>query len=219
MRDRIKLIERDGWRHGRIRGSHRQYNTPGRRGVSRFRLSCGRGDTPPDEKIVLRYTNAIQEKHRKCLQYLRDGRIIHDDAFVIAINAAPLSSWPRAANDVPRFLKALYPLGHYQVLRDRRTRRIIGNGNEPRFQIVKASGKEVLVDGFMQKQWEAISGVLCSSATPASHGAPLGFDFEIALNPMGRCLLPVGAIPAMRSWSAELSDSGAKLVGQAHTTL
>jgi hypothetical protein len=76
----------------------------------------------PEEKLVLRYANAISEKYRKYRGYLRDGIIHKNDAFVIAINGAALSyKWTQAASDAPRFLKAVYPLGAYQLLLDRRT--------------------------------------------------------------------------------------------------
>ena len=32
VRDLIKMIENDGWRHVRTRGSHRQYKHPAKRG-------------------------------------------------------------------------------------------------------------------------------------------------------------------------------------------
>jgi predicted RNA binding protein YcfA (HicA-like mRNA interferase family) len=33
VREVIRLIEADGWRHVRTRGSHRQFNHPAKRGV------------------------------------------------------------------------------------------------------------------------------------------------------------------------------------------
>lgn len=33
VREIIRVIEADGWRHARTRGSHRQYNHPSKRGV------------------------------------------------------------------------------------------------------------------------------------------------------------------------------------------
>jgi predicted RNA binding protein YcfA (HicA-like mRNA interferase family) len=33
VREIIQLIEADGWRHARTRGSHRQYNHPVKRGL------------------------------------------------------------------------------------------------------------------------------------------------------------------------------------------
>jgi len=33
VRDVIRLVEADGWRHARTRGSHRQFNHPTKRGL------------------------------------------------------------------------------------------------------------------------------------------------------------------------------------------
>jgi len=64
----------------------------------------------PEEKLVLRYTNAIAEKYRKYHKYLRKGIIHKNDAFVIAISGTALAyQFARAERDAPRFLKAVYP--------------------------------------------------------------------------------------------------------------
>jgi hypothetical protein len=173
-----------------------------------------KGDTTiPEEKIVLRYTNAIQEKYRKYQRYLRDGRVGKNDAYVIAINAANLlHRWTQAEDDVPRFVKAVYPLGQYQLLLDRITGDIVGRQNERRFEITKASGKKVAVHAFMDRRSRGISGVLCSFAD-ACYSGPLGLDFELAYNPMGRSQLPPDVITARRIWTANLTEAGGNLVG------
>ena len=169
----------------------------------------------PEEKIVLRYTSSMREKYGKYLRYLRDGRLNRADAFVVAINAASLSyKWTQAENDVPRFLKALYPLGHYQLLLDKQTAEVVGRGNQPRFRILKASGAEVLVQAFVDKRWRAISAVLCSFADMGFYSVPLGFDFEIAHNPLGRRPIPKGAIHGRREWMAELADTEGRLFSE-----
>ena len=56
----------------------------------------------PEEKLVLRYANAISKKCRKYRRYLRDGIIHKSDAFVIAINGAALSyKWTQAETMCP----------------------------------------------------------------------------------------------------------------------
>jgi hypothetical protein len=170
--------------------------------------------TIPEEKIVLRYTNAIQEKYRKYLRYLRDGRVGKNDAFVIAINAANLlHRWTQAEDDAPRFLKAVYPLGRYQLILDRLSGNIVGHQNETRFEITKASGKKVEVLAFLDRRWRGISGILCSFAH-ACYSGPLGLDFELAYNPLGRAPLPPDLITAKRIWTADLNEAGGNLVGR-----
>ena len=134
-------------------------------------------DKIPEEKIVLRYTNTTDGKYRKYLGYLRDRRICRADSFVVAINAARLYKWAQAEGDPPRFLKALYPIGPYQVVFNKRTMEFIESRNEPRFHIEKASREKVPVQAFLDKSSRGISAVLCSLADVGSHRASLGFDF------------------------------------------
>ena len=47
--------------------------------------------TIPDERIILRYTTALYEKHKKYLEYRAQGIVTESDAYVIAVNGFPLS--------------------------------------------------------------------------------------------------------------------------------
>ncbi|HXJ39194.1 MAG TPA: hypothetical protein VNH18_07935 [Bryobacteraceae bacterium] len=168
----------------------------------------------PEEKLVLRYSNAIAEKYRKYRGYLRDGIIHKNDAFVIAINGAALSyKWTQAERDAPRFLKAVYPLGVYQLLLDRQTGEIVGQQNEPRFGIVKASGANVATMPFLERRSRGISAILGSFADAMCHRASLGFDFELGHNPMSRAPIADFVIPARKAWRAVLNETGGALTG------
>jgi hypothetical protein len=170
--------------------------------------------TIPEEKLVLRYANAISEKYRKYRGYLREGIIRKNDAFVIAINGAALSyKWTQAERDAPRFLKAVYPLGAYQLILDRRTGEIVGQQNEPRFSIVKASGANVATMPFLERRSRGISAILGSFADAMCHRAALGFDFELAHNPMCRAPIEDFVIPTKKAWRAVLSETGGELTG------
>jgi hypothetical protein len=166
----------------------------------------------PEEKLVLRYATAIREKYLKYQKYLGEGLVKEADAFVIAINGAALPyKWAWAEKDAPRFLKALYPIGQYQVLLDRRTGEIVGKGNEPRFRFLKANQAEVPTQTFLDE----LSAVLCSYADVGSYSRPLGVDFELAHNPKARCPIRQEVIPAHRSWVADLTGEEGQLVSRA----
>ncbi|HZL28823.1 MAG TPA: hypothetical protein VFC39_20015 [Acidobacteriaceae bacterium] len=168
----------------------------------------------PEEKLVLRYANAISEKYRKYQGYLREGIIHKNDAFVIAINGAALSyKWTQVENDVPRFLKAVYPLGVYQLLLDRSTGKIIGQQNEPRFNIVKASGAKVATMSFLERRSRGISAILGSYADVMWHSPALGVDFELAHNPKSRAPIADFVIPANKAWRTVLNEAGGNLTG------
>lgn len=168
----------------------------------------------PENKLVLRYANAISEKYRKYQRYLRDGIVHKNDAFVIAINDAALSyRWTKLENDVPRFLKAVYPLGVYQLILDRQTGKIIGQQNESRFNIEKVNGSNVATTSFLERRSRGISAILGSSADVMWHSPALGLDFELAHNPKSRVPITDFVIPAKRAWRAVLSETGADLTG------
>lgn len=166
----------------------------------------------PEDKTILRYTAAIQQKYKKWVEYRSSGLVQEGDRFVPALNTASLvrPAWLRGANDCPAFLKALYPIGQYTITLDRDTGEVIRSGNEPRFEIAKANGTTIPTTGFMDESWCEISAVLVSGANP-SYTGPLGFDFGLALNPHARNSLNEGAIPAAQIWYAEMTDDGAWL--------
>ena len=64
----------------------------------------------PDKKIILRYTNAVAEKHLKYRGYLTRKIVRENDAYVIAVNGYPLTYRRRDA-EIPRILKAVFPIG------------------------------------------------------------------------------------------------------------
>jgi len=64
---------------------------------------------------------------------------------------------------------------------------------------------------FLERQSRGISAILASFATPMSHGAALGCDFELAHNPMSRVPLPDFAIPAKTAWRAIINENGGEL--------
>jgi hypothetical protein len=177
---------------------------PGPNGVYSYRI--------PEEKIVLRYTNAIGEKYRKYLSYLRKGIVHKNDAYVVAVNKSRLAyRWVSAAADLPRFLKAVYPIGEFELLIDKGAAKIVGTQNRPRFFIPKANRSQVPVQAFVDRRWRGISAVLCSDADVGWSSSPLGSDLELAYNPLGRRPIGRGIIPAAREWWSVLDDTYGEL--------
>jgi type I restriction enzyme S subunit len=167
----------------------------------------------PEEKIVLRYTSAIGEKYRKYFRYLEKRIVNEADAYVVALNGSALGYWQSPAWDVPRFLKALYPIGKPQLLLDKKSREVVDTGNQPRFTIVKAQGSPVSRQAFIDRRWRGISAVIhsCAHADMGRFCAyedvrRLGFEFEIAYSPLARQPLSQGVIPAKIEWWSKLSD-------------
>jgi len=172
------------------------------------------GGRIPEERIVLRYTTAIRDKYVKYFRYLRTGIVDRNDAYVIAVNESSLAyRWARAEIDLPRFLKAVYPIGELEMLieRNRNDRKIVGAQNRPRFFISKANKSEVPVQTFIDRRWRGLSAVLCSDVDVSWSRMPLGDDLEIAYNPLARCPLTRGVVPAVREWWAKLDGTEGEL--------
>jgi hypothetical protein len=168
----------------------------------------GNRDEPgriPDERILLRYANAIAAKYRKYLKYRQGGIIAPQDSYIIALNAYPLTfRW--AEPEMPRFLKALFPIGALQFVFDRRSMQAVETRHEYRAQVTKASKSQVATTVFLDNEFSGISAVLHSYAYACMKPNPLGVDFLIAHNPLAQNPVALGLLPADREYSSAVSD-------------
>jgi hypothetical protein len=172
------------------------------------------GGTIPEDKIVLRYTSAILEKYRKYTRYIQSGIVDRGDAYIIAINESGLAfRGVRAEADLPRFLKALYPIGQLEVVIDLQKPRHARMRNRSRFTIRKANSQEVAVQTFIDTSWSGLSAVICSNVDVRFSQRPLGADFEIAYNPLAVNRAQSGLLPAGREWFSTLDGEIGELLG------
>jgi hypothetical protein len=178
----------------------------------------------PEEKIILRYTNAINSKHKQYLKYLADGIVAENDAYVIAVNGFPLSyGW--ATPEIPRILKAVFPIGPVQVEFDRNTGKVVKVGHQFRPIIYKSTGEKVSTEFFVNSQYDGISAILHSYAN-ACMMVPLfpeelvdqqdvdqlGNDFFVVHNPMALQPVPHRLIVATREcWATPVDDQSMEL--------
>ena len=166
----------------------------------------GQGYTVPDEKIILRYANAIAEKHKKYLQYRAKGIVSEKDAYIIAVNGYPLSyRWADA--EMPRILKSVFPLGDVEVVLDKASTKIVETRHQFRPDIPKATRSPVSTRTFLSDDYVGISAVMHSYAN-ACMAFPLGVDFVIAHNPQTTCPVPLGLIPVAREYTAKPHEGG-----------
>lgn len=122
-------------------------------------------DPIPDDRIVLRFTNAVSEKHKKLISYQERGLVSGEDAYVVAVNAAEIDmSLFDFDFPVPLIIKALYPLGQHVIQFDPMQEEVVGEGYRLRATIQKKSGSEVPTDIFLDPGYSGISGVLYSLA-------------------------------------------------------
>jgi hypothetical protein len=116
----------------------------------------------PDDRIILRFTNSISEKNNKLDNYLREGIVFPEDAYLIAVCGGIIQlMW--FDGPMPNIVRALYPVGDHKVTLDFENKEIIDEHFESRYEILKDSGSPVRTDSFLDPTYSRISGVLFSN--------------------------------------------------------
>lgn len=150
----------------------------------------------PEKDIILRYTSAIDEKYKKYLDYLKNGIIGHDEAYIIAVNGGgvPSSGFvdSNIEGEIPLIIQAVLPYGPYFCSVDPETRKVIDTGFSYRPEILKKGGSSVSTRIFLDEKHSGISGVLFSNTDVANYPDVIGSDFIFIHNPKASCPLSKG---------------------------
>ncbi|MDD5703822.1 MAG: hypothetical protein PHU23_17450 [Dehalococcoidales bacterium] len=136
----------------------------------------------PEEKIILRYTNAIDKKREKYQDALTKGIIGNNDLYLLAINSRGIPYASRWMG-IPYFVKALIPFGEEAVLWDTKTGEIGKPFYQKRERIIKAKGSPVPTTAFLNPEFSFISAILHSGVDCISSHTILGDDFIVLHNP------------------------------------
>jgi hypothetical protein len=144
-------------------------------------ISYGEVQTVPTEKILLRFTNALDEKRIKYNKAVRKKIIAYDDLYILAINSRGIPHAP-LGNTLPFFVHAFLPFGNLTALIDTKTRKIVETFYQKRENIIKAKGAAVSTTAFLDTEFSFVSAALHSGVDCANHPACLGEDFIILHN-------------------------------------
>jgi hypothetical protein len=117
----------------------------------------------PEEKILLRFTNSLNSKKKIFEKYITNGLITSNDALIIAINGKGIKVMVFDGS-LPTIIKAVYPIGDYQVKFDRESLQVVDAGYKKRDYIEKKSGSKVLTNYFLDTSNEIITGLIYSAA-------------------------------------------------------
>jgi hypothetical protein len=126
----------------------------------------------PNTRILLRITNAMDEKLRKWQGYIDGGMIKKTDAYVVAMNLCDLE-YCMMDYTPPRCVSAMYPFGEEYVAIDPITRDMVDCGIQWEEQIIKVSGAPVRKDSFCSENYRGISGLLYAYETPLDTISPM----------------------------------------------
>jgi hypothetical protein len=118
------------------------------------------GSLGPQANVILRYTQALQEKLNKLTVYKAAGIVQPDDAYLIAVSQGGIRNSDLHDDDVPLIVRAVFALGE-TVYRFTPYSGQPGRVEVPvREHVTKANGSAVSTTFFLDPQTEFVSGVI-----------------------------------------------------------
>jgi hypothetical protein len=152
------------------------------------------GRPPSEESVILRCTQALEEKRRKYDRYLHAGIVKPGDRYIVAMSLAGIdqSSFLCDFDGIPIFLKALFGIGPDRILLSRTDGEDDRLYRPSRPYVAKASGAEVAAHAFASSSHTEISGVFgtCSDIVNASLQA--GNEIMFVNNPRAQAPIAPG---------------------------
>jgi hypothetical protein len=145
-------------------------------------IPSGEAQEIPTEKILLRLTNALDEKRKRYRAAVTKGIIGAQDAYVLALNTRGVP-YAFLGDEVPYFVRAFLPFGPLTMDIDTRTLEATEPFSEYRAAIRKAKGTEIPTRWFLDGSANFCSAVLHSAVDYANFPDELGADFAVLHNP------------------------------------
>jgi hypothetical protein len=154
----------------------------------------------PEEKIILRFTNAISEKQKKLIQYQQNGIVQPDDAFLVGICGSGISAISYDASDVPAIIKSVYPIGEHRIIFNTKRMEIVEERYESRYEIHKDSGSPVSTSAFIDPSYSGISGILYANTSMINLPTDPNNDFLFVNNLLASVPLDKGWVKTGIEW-------------------
>ena len=159
----------------------------------------GEAYTVPTDKILLRFTSALRDKHLKRLKDVSRGIVKADEPVLLAINSRGIPHAPYGS-EMPYIIKALLPFGSLSISIDPITR----SASEPiyqyRHEIQKENSSSVGTTAFLGNAYESFTAVIHSGVDCANRPASLGDDFVLVHNAGTNFELSKHALPWCRQF-------------------
>jgi hypothetical protein len=136
----------------------------------------------PTEKILLRFTNALDEKRKKYKIALDKGIISNEDQYVLAINSRGIpNGW--LGNSLLYYVQAFLPIGPLTYEIDKNTNAITDKYYQYSPEISKLNGSSVSTNSFLDLNASFCSAVIHSHADCTINLNRLGDEFSVLHNP------------------------------------
>ncbi|SRR6266511_2822640 len=149
----------------------------------------------PEDRIVLRYTTAIDAKYQKYMHYTdsEKGNVIEkSEPYVIAVNGSKVPYAWDWDDEIPYIVQAVLPFGSPTVEINWDTPEKTTSGYEDRPEIKNVKGEGIPTNIFLRKEYEGISGVIFSRVGIHQFRNKMGKDFIFVHNPLALNRLPEG---------------------------
>lgn len=161
----------------------------------------GEASRTPTEKILLRFTHALEEKRKKYLLALDKGIITHEDGYILAINSREIHHGA-GGNTLPFFIQAYLPIGPLAVAIDPKTLEVVGSHYQYRNKVSKQTGTDISTNAFLDPNFQFVSAILHSRVEVDCVNRPyeIGFDFDILHNPKALHKFNPKILPWFTSW-------------------
>ena len=156
----------------------------------------------PDDQILLRIVQAIEEKKRRWKAYLERGWVGEADPYIVAVNSGVLPSG-KAELQLPRIVRAVFAVGHRTVSLDRRSGRATDEYYQFRPEIVKKSGASVSVALFEDDTSREVSACLYSITDAFNPPRSLIGSMVLVHNPHANAPLERGKFPGVQEYWAD----------------
>lgn len=172
------------------------------------------GETPiaqdvPEEAIILRFTNALQDKLRKYGEYRSKGIVQSKDRFIIAINGCEAKDY-RGEPQVPYVIKATIALGDLQVSFDPTGVQPSRSRYQRRAVVRKQSQQSVSTDLFMKDEYRPVSAILYSPKDICNVPERIGSEMYYFHNPLAENPIPRGIFRFCREYWVDLDHESLK---------
>ncbi len=145
----------------------------------------------PEEKILLRITQALNDKHKQYQERIADKRVSENEPYIVAINTGEIG-YPE---HLPRILKAVFGIGDF-TLRMRQNGKPVASPTSfwgRRAAIAKTNKKDIDMTFFENDENKGISAVIYSSSTVLNHLVrPEDTDIMLVHNPLAANPIPLG---------------------------
>jgi hypothetical protein len=150
---------------------------------------------PKDDRLMLRYRSALEEKARKLDEYKTAGIVGPDDAYVIAIYQGAINDSDLYDDDSPALARAVFGIGETVL-------RIVPYSEQPptvetlrREEVMKANGSPVSTTFFVEERTEFVSGVLYAREALWNLEWSASASLGLIHRPNARVAVPRGEIP------------------------